>query len=127
MVSIVVGIVVRGVAGLPGLHDLNVDAEQWFLDVGGNRTAFLIHWGFLFLGAVLAIPAVLGFYQALRQAGALLWIAVAAWFTSFFLRIVSGMTIFGIGYELVPAYLEASETTKPALAAIASTAPIKSQ
>ena len=119
--SIIVGIIVRGVAGVPGIRDLTVDAEQWLLDVGDNRTAFLIHWGFLFLGAVLAIPAALGFYQALRQAGALLWIAVAAWFTVFLLRIASAMTLSGIGYALVPAYVAASETTRPALAAIAST------
>ena len=120
-VSLIVAIIIRGVADLPGLKDLTDDAEQWLLDVNANRTAFLSYMWFLLLGSVLLIPAALGFYQALRVAGALLWIAVAAMFTGALLYIASNMTLIGMAYELVPGYVEASETIRPALAAMAST------
>ena len=120
-VSLIVAIIIRGVADLPGLKDLTDDAEQWLLDVNANRTAFLSYMWFLLLGSVLLIPAALGFYQALRVAGALLWIAVAAMFTGALLFIASEMILIGMAYELVPGYVEASETIRPALAAMAST------
>ena len=120
-VSIIVAMFIRGGADVPGLKDLTDDAEQWLLDVNANRTAFLSYMWFLLLGSVLLIPAALGFYQALRVAGALLWIAVAAMFTGALLYIASNMTLIGMAYELVPGYVEASETTRPALAVMAST------
>ena len=120
-VSIIVAIIIRGAADVPGLKALTDDAEQWLLDVNANRTASLSYMWFLLLGSVLLIPTALGFYQALRVAGALLWIAVAAMFTGALLFIVSNMTLIGMAYELVPGYVEASETTKPALVAMAST------
>ncbi len=108
-------------ADLPGSKDLTDDAEQWLLHVNANRTAFLSYMWFLLLGSVLLIPAALGFYQALRATGALLWLAVAAMFTGALLYIASNMTLIGMAYELVPGYVEASKTTRPALAAMAST------
>ena len=120
-VSIIVAIIFRGATDLPGLKDLTDDAERWLLSVDANRTAFLSYMWFLLLGSVLLIPAALGFYQALRVAGALLWIAVAAMFTGALLYIASNMTLIGMAYELVPGYVEASETIRPALAAMAST------
>ena len=120
-VSVIVAIIIRGVADLPGLKDLTDETEQWLLVVNANRTAFLSYMWFLLLGSVLLIPAALGFYQALRVAGALLWIAVAAMFTGALLYIASNMTLIGMAYELVPGYVEASETIRPALAAMAST------
>ena len=80
-VSFIVAIIIRGVADVPGFKNLTDDAEQWLLAVNANRAAFLSYMWFLLLGSVLLIPAALGFYQALRVAGALLWIAVAAMFT----------------------------------------------
>jgi len=120
-VSIIVGGIVRGVAGVPGIRDLVIDGEQWLLDVGNNRTAFLTAMWFFLLGSVLLTPAALGFYQALRQAGSLLWIAVAAIFTGALLFIGAFMTPIGVAYELAPHYVEASDASKPALALMAST------
>ena len=42
-------------------------------------------------------------------------------FTGALLFIASNMTLIGMAYELVPGYAEANETTRPALAAMAST------
>ena len=86
-----------------------------------DRTAFLtFQWLFL-LASVLLIPAALGFYRALYQAGTTLWIAVAALFTGALLLMAASMTLIGIAYELVPAYVAAGESTRSALAAMAST------
>ncbi len=120
-VCFIVWFIVRGVTGVPGIRDLAIDGEQWLLDVGNNRTAFLTAMWFLLLYPVLLMPAALGFYQTLRQAGALLWIAVAAIFTGALLFIGASMTLIGVAYELAPGYVEASDASKAALALMAST------
>ena len=121
VVTFIAAIVVQFVTGDIGPGDLARNPRQSLLDVDQDRTAFLtFQWLFL-LASVLLIPAALGFYRALYQAGATLWIAVAAVFTGALLLTAASMTLIGIAYELVPAYVEASESTKPALAAMAST------
>ena len=121
VVTFIAAMVVQFVTGDIGPGDLARNPRQSLLDVDQDRTAFLtFQWLFL-LASVLLIPAALGFYRALYQAGATLWIAVAAVFTGALLLTAASMTLIGIGYELVPAYVEASESTKPALAAMAST------
>ena len=121
VVSFIAAIVVQTVTGDIGPGDLARNPRQALLDVDRDRTSFLIFEWFFLLASVLLIPAALGFYQALYQAGATLWIAVAAVFTGALLLIAASVTLIGIAYELVPDYVEAGESTKPALAAMAST------
>lgn len=125
-VSFIAAIVVQFVTGDIGPGDLARNPRQSLLDVDRDRTAFLTFEWFFLLASVLLIPAALGFYQALYQAGTTLWIAVAAVFTGALLLIAASMTLIGIAYELIPDYVEADETTKPALAAMASTIAITS-
>ena len=121
VISFIAAIVVQFVTGDIGPGDLARNPGQSLLDVDRDRTAFLTSQWFYLLASVLLIPAALGFYQALYQAGAMLWIAVAAVFTGALLLTAASMTLVGIGYGLVPDYVEAGQSTKPALAAMAST------
>ncbi len=72
------------------------------------------HW-FDILFPVLTMAAVLGFYQALRQAGPLLLIAVVAFLTGIIFVLAHAFIRLGIAYELVPGIAEASAATRPAL------------
>ncbi|MCH8061345.1 MAG: DUF4386 family protein [Chloroflexi bacterium] len=97
------------------------DVTQVLLAVNDNRAAFLTSTWLAVFGSALLIPAALGFFQALRDAGALLWIAVAAMFTGALLFIAAAIIQLSVGYELAPSYVEASDAAKPVLTVIAGT------
>ena len=97
------------------------DAAKVLLALNDNRAAYLTSTWLALLGAALLIPAALGFFQALRETAAVLWIAVAAMFTGALLVMATAIIQLGVGYELAPGYVEASDATKPALTVIATT------
>ena len=97
------------------------DVTQVLLAVNDDRAAFLTSTWLAVFGSALLIPAALGFFQALRDAGALLWIAVAAMFTGALLFIAAAIIQLSVGYELAPSYVEASDAAKPVLTVIAGT------
>ncbi len=59
------------------------------------------HW-FDFLYGLLCMPAALGFYRALDEAGAVLRIALAAFVTGIIFSLFHEFVRLGISYELVP-------------------------
>ena len=91
------------------------DAEQSLLAKADNPMPYVTQRWFYFLSFVLAMPAALGFYQILREAGALLWIAVVAVVAGGFIAMVDSLIILGVWYQLAPDYAEASAATRPAL------------
>ena len=97
------------------------DVAQVLMAMNDNRVAFLTATWLVLPGSVLFIPAALGLVQALRAAGAVLWIAVAAMITGALLFIAAAVIQLGVGYELAPSYVEASDATKPALMVVART------
>ena len=78
------------------------------------------HW-FDVLALLLNMAAVLGFYQALRQAGPLLLIAVVAFLTGVIFLLFHEFIRLGIAYELGPGIADASTATRPALEVMANT------
>ncbi len=78
------------------------------------------HW-FDVLALLLSMAAVLGFYQALRQAGPLLLIAVVAFLTGIIFILFHEFIRMAIAYELAPGIADASTATKPALEVMANT------
>ena len=78
------------------------------------------HW-FDVLSLLLLMAAALGFYQALHEAGAVLWIAVVAIFTGVIFLLFHEFIRLGIGYELAPGIADASTATRPALEVMANT------
>lgn len=75
----------------------------------------------LVLLPILLIVAGLSFFQALRQVGSMMWIAVAAFVGGAFLIIYRGFVWVAMSYELAPAFVAASEDTKDALAVVGDT------
>ncbi len=67
----------------------------------GVETLIIGHW-FDVLALLLNMAAVLGFYQALRQAGPLLLIAVVAFLTGVIFLLFHEFIQLGIAYELAP-------------------------
>ncbi len=78
------------------------------------------HW-FDVLALLLLMAAALGFYQALHEAGDVLWIAVVAFFTGIIFLLFHEFIRLGIGYELAPAIADANTATRPALEVMANT------
>ncbi|MFQ5934754.1 MAG: hypothetical protein ACE5KI_08950, partial [Dehalococcoidia bacterium] len=75
VVSQIVAMVIHQVGDVPWLRGVPDDPEQWLLDVNRKRIEVMTEAWFKLLAPVLLMGAALGFYQALRQAGPLLWIA----------------------------------------------------
>ena len=78
------------------------------------------HW-FDVVSILLLMGATLGFYQALREAGDMLRIAVVASLTGIIFLLVHEFIRLGIAYELAPAIADASAATKPTLEVMADT------
>ena len=76
----------------------------------GVDTIITGHW-FDVLAVVLLIPAALGFYRALRQAGPLPLIAVVAFLTGEIFLLFHEFIRLGIAYELAPGILDALSQT----------------
>jgi hypothetical protein len=66
--------------------------------------------GFLFL-----IPVFLGFYQAFREGGNILWVAMAISLVGVTLLLVSQVISLGLVLQLAPGYAEVNVSNKPAL------------
>ncbi len=89
VLAVVSGIIARIVFGNAWLASRGVD------------TLITGHW-FDVLYLLLGMVAALGFYQALHEAGAVLRIAVVAFFTGIIFSLFHEFVRLGISYELVP-------------------------
>ena len=91
--------IVAAIVYFAGVGQVDSDnVVQVLLAVNDNRAAFLTSTWLALLGAALFIPAALGFFQVLREAGAVLWIAVAAMFTGALLFMATAIIQLGVGY-----------------------------
>ena len=77
-------------------------------------------WLFV-LGTVLLMAAGLGLFQALRQAGSLMWVALVAFVGGAFVTLFHHFTDLAVVYELAPAYVDATGDTKSTLAIVGDT------
>lgn len=116
-----VGFIIHDVGDVPWLRGVPDDPGQWLLDVDRKRSAVVAEAWFKLVPLLLFMGATLGIYQALRQAGPLLWIAVVASVTGVLLVIAQRLVVLGVAYELAPAYAEASEAVRPSLEVMATT------
>ena len=87
---------VGGVCAILGV--VSAIVARIFFGLGDLLTG---HW-FDVLALLLLLAAALGFYQALHEAGAVLWIAVVAFFTGVIFLLFHEFIRLGISYELVP-------------------------
>ena len=94
---------------------------QQVMSINEHRSIILTVLWLTLAAMILAVFIALGIYQALREAGALLWVAAAAWVTGTLFHIVFVMINVGLAWELAPGYMEASDAGKLTLAVVSST------
>jgi uncharacterized protein DUF4386 len=118
----VAGIVFMAASGVQVLiPPTGKDGLDWIRDVDEAGGAFFLGAWLIILGGVLGIPALIGFYSALRR--------VASWFTLAPILSAVGLTLvtlshlipIAMAYELVPGYTAADAATKTSLATTADT------
>ena len=123
--AVLTGIVVAAgfitlIVGANDLLDAENAAEALPILEEEKEVAATVLWLFV-LGPVLAIAAALGFFQALRGAGDLIWIAAVVFVVGAFLVVARSVIELAVVYELAPAYVEADASTKSALEVVGDT------
>ena len=94
--------------------------EAYLQNVYNNTQYVISIWVFI-LGTLFLIPTVLGFYQALREAGRILWVALAVSLVGVTIILASPTITLGILGQLTAGYAEASINIRPALEVVAKT------
>lgn len=99
----------------------NPDEIQTYLQNALNNAMYSAYGWFWLVGLALVIPAALGFYQALREAGRLSLPALAFFLVGLATAFASVGLFLGIERQLVPSYAAAGGAMKPTLEVVAST------
>jgi hypothetical protein len=118
----VIGIVFMAAGGVQVLiPPTGKDGLDWIRDVDDAGGAFFAGAWLVILGGILGIPALIGFYNALRGVGP--WLIFAPILSAVGLTLVtlSHLIPIAMAYELVPGYTAADVATKTSLATTADT------
>jgi Domain of unknown function (DUF4386) len=122
VIAFVIGIVFMAASGVQVLiPPTGNDGLDWIRDVDDAGGAFFVGAWLLILGGILGIPALIGFYNALRRVGP--WFILAPILSAVGLTLVtlSHLIPIAMAYELVPGYTGADAATKTSLATTADT------
>src|SRR5437773_511402 len=95
--------------------------RDWIADVDAAGGLFFTGAWLIILMGFLAIVALVGVYDVLRQAGPVMILAPILATVGLTLVTVSHLIPIAMAYELVPAYLHADPAGKTTLAAVADT------
>jgi hypothetical protein len=116
------GIVFMAISGVQVLiPQTGKDGLDWMQDVDDAGGTFFVGAWLIILGGVLGIPAMIGFFNALRSVGS--WFILAPILSAVGLTLVtlSHLIPIAMAYELVPGYTAADAATKTSLATTADT------
>jgi hypothetical protein len=94
---------------------------DWIRDVDQADGLFFVGAWLVVFGGFFGIAALIGFYDALREAGEVLILAPIAAVVGLTLVTISHAIPIAMAYELVPAYVDASGSTQESLAATSDT------
>jgi uncharacterized protein DUF4386 len=122
VIAFVAGIVFTAASGVQVLiPETGKDGLGWIRDVDEAGGTFFLGAWLIILGGVLGIPALIGFYNALREVGS--WFVLAPILGSVGLTLVtlSHLIPIAMAYELVPGYTAGDAVTKSSLATVADT------
>jgi hypothetical protein len=97
------------------------EGREWIADVDAAGGAFFAGAWLVILGGLLGAIALVGFYDALREAGRVLLLAPIAGTLGLTLVTISHLIPIGMAYELVPGYTEADGATRAPLAVVSDT------
>jgi Domain of unknown function (DUF4386) len=114
------GVVAMGASGVQVLIPETGDAgTDWIRDVDSAGQLFLAGAWLVILMGFLGMVAMVGFYDALRQAGPVMVLAPILGVAGLTLVTVSHLIPIAMAYELVPAYGEADPAAQTTLATTA--------
>jgi hypothetical protein len=122
-----VGLFVVGIALMAsdGVDTLIPETGQtgldWIADIDASGGLFRAGAWLIVFGGLVAIVALVGFYDALRDAGPALILAPIAASVGWTLVTISHVVPIAMAYELVPAYVDASESVQASLAVTSDT------
>ena len=116
--SFVTGGVLLGSSGGPDdlIPKTGADGLKWIADVDSAGDGFFAGAWFIILTTLVGIVALVGFYDVLKEAGAVMVLAPIVGVVGLTIVTISHLVPIALGYELVPAYVAADETTKASLA-----------
>src|SRR3954449_13210672 len=118
--SFVIGVAFSAGSGVQTIiPDTGKDGIDWIDDVDDGGGAFLVGAWFVILGGFLGLLALIGFWEALRDAGRLLILAPILAVVGFTLVQISHLIPIAMAYEVVPDYVHATGATKDSIASTA--------
>ena len=99
----------------------DIEKIEAYLGDAYNNTLYASGYGVFILATLFLIPTFLGFYQALREGGRILWVALAVSLMGLTIVLVSLPITFGIVRQLASGYAEAGFSERPVLEVMAKT------
>ena len=99
------------VSGIFGIEMFDT-TEQSLLHIAGHQTVYLTQQSFMMLTFLLVVPAALGLYWALRQAGSVPVLPTVAVIVGALLGVNGTLRVMRIWEGLAPAYAEADAATR---------------
>lgn len=118
----VVGIALTASSGVQVLiPETGAEGREWIADVDGAGDAFFVGAWFIIFGGFLGVVALIGFYDALRDAGPVLLLAPILGAVGLTLVTVSHLVPIALAYDFVPGYVSAGDAGKETLDVAADT------
>jgi hypothetical protein len=112
----VVGIVLSISGGVEVLiPETGTEGLEWIADVQDAGDLFSVSAWFMVFAGLFGLVALVGFYDALREAGPVMIIAPIAGVVSLTLVTISHVIPVAMAHELAPGYSEANEATQASL------------
>lgn len=116
-VSFVAGVALLGSSGGPDLvPQTGEDGLDWIADVDSAADGFLVGAWLIVLTTLVGIVALVGFYDALKEAGPVMILAPIVGVVGLSLVTISHLVPIAVAYEFAPGYVAADETAKASLA-----------
>ena len=120
--SFVVGVALAATSGVQVLiPETGAEGREWIADVNDAGGPFVAGAWLTILGGYFGMVALIGFYDALREAGRVLILAPIVGVAGLTLVTLSHLIPIAMAYELAPAYADAGAATQAELAITADT------
>ncbi len=121
-VTFVVGFALGAVSGVAVLiPEPGKDGLDWIADVNDASGLFFVGGWLVIFGGFLGIVALIGFYDALKEAGPALILAPILGAVGLTLVTVSHLVPLAMAYELAPGYADATPAAQASLAVTVDT------
>src|SRR6266550_5182491 len=116
-VAFIIGVVFSASGGVQTIiPETGKGVIDWINDVDDAGGPFFVGAWFVILGGFLGLLGLIGFWDALRDAGRLLILAPILAVVGFTLVQISHLIPIAMAYELVPDYVAATGSTKTSIA-----------